>query len=143
MGSMMPFSKRYGWVAGFVFAFFNIGVYDLITGKLGMWTLEVGVVYGLLAILFPYLLTKKKLGYVLTTIIGTLIFDALTGLTMGPLMFGQSLSSAFYGQIPFTIYHLIGNICFAVILSPVLEKWIVNNSKLEIIPRLRKVKADS
>jgi hypothetical protein len=75
--------------------------------------------------------TSSWLNYGIFAIVGTLFYDALTGLTIGPLLFGQSFTEALIGQIPFTISHLLGNTAFAVIVSPILYSWIVTNPKLE------------
>ena len=56
---------------------------------------------------------------------GTLFFDAATGLTVGPLFFNQTFISALMGQIPFTAFHLLGNIAFAMILSPAIYKFLI------------------
>jgi hypothetical protein len=66
-------------------------------------------------------------------VIGTLFFDAVTGLSIGPLFFNQSFQGALWGQIPFTLWHLMGNISFALILSPAIYKSIIENKKLDNI----------
>ncbi len=129
-----PFTKKYGFAAGFLFAFVNIALYDIITGKLGVWTLLTASVYGLLAIFSVWYFKNRpsnSLQYAIHAVYATLIFDALTGLTMGPLFFGQSFSEAFFGQIPFTMYHLAGNVTLAAILSPLIYRWMVSNPHFE------------
>lgn len=131
----MPFSKKYGWFGTLIFAFFSIVLFDLATQKIGSWTLITAVAYGMIG-LGAYFYFKDKDNsrkyYFIYSIIGTLAYDALTGLTIGPLMFGQSFSEAFIGQIPFTAYHLAGNIALSLTLSPYLYKWVVNNKELEL-----------
>ena len=51
LATQMPFSKAYGGVAGFLFAFLSMILYDIITGKVGMWTLVTAFVYGILGFL--------------------------------------------------------------------------------------------
>ena len=130
----MPFSKKYGGLVGFSFAFLSIVLYDLITAKLGMWTFVTAGTYGVLG-LWAYFFFRnrkmQKLNYVKFAIIGTLFFDAVTGLSIGPLFFGQSFSEAFFGQIPFTAMHLLGNVSFAIILSPLIYRFIIDNKKFE------------
>ena len=51
--------------------------------------------------------------------------QAVTGLTIGPLLFHQSFIVSLIGQIPFTLLHLLGNVSFAIVLSPAIERWLV------------------
>lgn len=134
LATQMPFSKKYGALAGFTFAFLSIVLFDLITGKIGVWTLLTAGTYGVLGLWAYYFFKNramKKMNYVKFAIIGTLFFDAVTGLSIGPLFFGQSFSEAFFGQIPFTAMHLLGNITFAIILSPLVYKFIIENKNFE------------
>ncbi|MEK7588318.1 MAG: hypothetical protein AAB438_00690 [Patescibacteria group bacterium] len=134
LATQMPFSKRYGALAGFSFAFLSIVLYDLLTGTVGTWTFVTAGTYGVLG-LWAYFFFKKremkKLNYVKFAVLGTLFFDAVTGLSIGPLFFGQSFIEAFLGQIPFTLMHLAGNITFAIIISPLIYKYIIENKKFE------------
>jgi hypothetical protein len=65
---------------------------------------------------------------------GTLFFDAVTGLTVGPIFFHQSFIASMVGQIPFTALHLIGNIAFAIILSPAIYSLLIKKKKKERLP---------
>jgi len=60
-------------------------------------------------------------------------------LTIGPLLFGQTFMSAFIGQIPFTFWHLGGNIAFAAILSPLIYDWVIDNKNLELSEVIKKL----
>lgn len=134
LATQMPFSRAYGGIAGFSFAFLNIVLYDLITQKLGLWTLLTAVTYGLLGFGAVYFFKKykdNKWNYVYFAIIGTLFFDIVTGLSFGPLFFNQPFMEALIGQIPFTLWHLLGNISFALVLSPALYKFVISNKKFE------------
>ncbi len=128
-----PFTKRFGFATGFIFAFANIALFDIMTGKLGLWTLITAVSYGLLA-LFSVWYFKKRVGtplqFGLHALYATLMYDAVTSLTIGPLFFGQSFTEAFFGQIPFTAYHLIGNVVLGVLISPLILRWVVLNPRL-------------
>lgn len=137
LATQMPFSRAYGAYAGFIFAFLSIVIYDLVTGTLGVWTLLTAGVYGVLGFWAFFYFKKHQasaLNYARFAVIGTLFFDAVTGLSIGPLFFGQSFSSAFVGQIPFTAMHLLGNVSFALLLSPAIYRFIIENKKLEILP---------
>lgn len=133
LATSMPFAKRLSAHMGFVFAFLSIALFDLATGKYGMWTWITAIAYGVIAAGAGVFLAKRKgrSGYVIYAIIGTLFYDIVTGLSVGPLFYEQPFMEALVGQIPFTINHLVSNILFAAIASPLIEQWIVANPKLE------------
>jgi uncharacterized membrane protein len=136
LATNMPFSKAYGPYAGFLFAFVSIVLYDVVTSTLGMWSLITASTYGVIGFASFFYFQKYKasaLGYAGFAVIGTLFFDAVTGLSIGPLFFNQSFQGALWGQIPFTLWHLMGNISFALILSPAIYKSIIENKKLDNI----------
>lgn len=127
LATQMPFSKAYGPVVGFSFAFLSIVLFDVITAKVGVWTLITAFAYGVLGIWSVFFFKKremKRINYVKFAIIGTVFFDAVTGLTIGPLFFNQTFMQALIGQIPFTIMHLIGNVTFAYVMSPLIYTYI-------------------
>lgn len=131
----MPFARIFGGVASFAFAFFSIVIHDSFTAGLGVWTIVSATVYGAMGLwAVQYFKNKKNssLEYAKFAIMSTLVFDAVTGLSVGPLAFGQSFSSAFFGQIPFTLLHLAGNVSFAFILSPAIYNFIINKEKREV-----------
>lgn len=127
MATIMPFSKRYGWAMSFAFGFFSIALFDLMVGRVGSWTWITGASYGAVGI-GAYIFFKKRRSsvgnYLKYSTAATILYDAATGLTVGPLFFGQTFMSALVGQIPFTIFHLLGNTAFTLALSPVLFKWV-------------------
>lgn len=127
MAFQMPLSKTYGKIASFLFGALSITVYDLVTSGLGVWTLVTAIVYGLIGV-FASSYFKNRSGwksYASYAVFATIAYDALTGLTIGPLFFGQSFIASLVGQVPFTILHLLGNVSFAILLSPVIEKWFL------------------
>jgi energy-coupling factor transport system substrate-specific component len=127
MASIMPVGKKYGVVASFVFGFLSVLLYDSLTSGWGIWTLITALTYGLIGI-GAYFFFQNRSGwrnYALYALVATVIYDAITGLTLGPIFWGQSFIVALIGQIPFTIIHLLGNISFAIILSPVIERFLV------------------
>ncbi len=136
MATLMPYSKKYGWLGGFVFGFLSMVIYDVVTQKVGSWTWITASVYGLVGV-GAYFFFKKREGsaktYVLYAIIGTLVFDAITGVAMGPLLYHQPFMEALLGQIPFTARHLASSIVSSLLLSVVIERWIVANPKLEMV----------
>lgn len=135
LATTMPFSKKYGPEAGFLFGFLSIVLFDLITLKIGIWTLVTAVLYGLLGLASYFYFQKRKsspVNYLKFGIFGTIAYDALTGLTIGPLVFKMPFWVALTGQIPFTLYHLAGNILFSLVLSPVLYRWVIENEKFSL-----------
>ncbi len=134
LATQMPFSKKYGWIAGFTFAFLSIVLYDIITAKVGMWTFITAFAYGILGLWASFYFKNRKnnsWNYAKFAVLGTLVFDIVTGLSIGPLFFNQSFTEAFIGQVPFTALHLLGNVSFAIILSPLIYRFIIENKKLE------------
>lgn len=134
LATVMPFSKKYGYVGGFVFGFLSIAIFDLAVGKIGSWTLITGITYGFLGIGAHLFFKKRKsmpINYLKYAIIGTIVYDALTGLSVGMLIFKQTFMVTVLGQIPFTVMHLLGNVILSVTVSSILYKWIVVNKNLE------------
>jgi hypothetical protein len=134
MSTMMPFSKKWGWLSGMIFSLLAVSGFDMLTGTLGIWSLVTAGTYaslGALAGLYLKNKDNKVRYYVGFSIIATIIYDAITGIGIGMLFFGQSFMTTFTGQIPFTLYHLGGNIVLASIVSPLLYKWVIANPKLE------------
>ncbi|MBP6925700.1 MAG: hypothetical protein KBC22_01420 [Candidatus Pacebacteria bacterium] len=143
LATQMPFAKVFGPWSAFFFAFSSIFLYDFITQTMGVWTVIVSIVYGLVGVGTAWYVRHKTLTtkhYVGMAVIGTLVFDILTGFTIGPLFFGQPLLVAIIGQIPFTAIHMAGNVLLAATLSPVFEKYLQyymsKESRKTIIPSI-------
>jgi energy-coupling factor transport system substrate-specific component len=134
LATQMPFSKVYGATIGFLFAFLSIVLFDVFTGSMGVWTLLTASTYGVLGFWATSYFKKHEAnawGYARFAIMGTLFFDAVTGLSIGPLFFNQSFMGALVGQIPFTALHLLGNVSFAILLSPIIYRYVIENKNLE------------
>lgn len=134
MATIMPVSKAGGYLEAFSFGFLSIFVFDIFTSGIGLWTVMTAFSYGLVGIFAKYYFKNRSgwKNYAKYAFMSTLIYDALTGLSLGPLFFGQSFMVALIGQIPFTLIHLIGNVSFAIVLSPVIERWVLSEKKKEI-----------
>lgn len=131
---MMPFATRFGLFASFLFGFLGITLFDAVTSGIGMWTLVTAAAYGALGIGAHLYFAKREAttkNFLVFGIAGTVFYDIITGLTVGPLFFGQPFMLALVGQIPFTLMHLLGTVVFTFVLSPVLYKWVVRNDALE------------
>lgn len=128
----MPLARKYGSIYAFLFGFLSIALYDSLTAGLGVWTLIAGIAYGLVGIgAGAYF--KNRTGwknYAKYAFVATIAFDVATGLTMGPIFFGQPFLAAVIGQIPFTAIHLLSNVSFAIVLSPMIEKWVMKESNV-------------
>ncbi len=132
LAATMPMSHAYGASVGFSFAVLSILLYDVLTGTLGMQTFFTVFAYGTIGLWAAHYFKNHKAntgGYMRFAIIGTLFFDALTGLTVGPIFFHQSFFESLVGQIPFTALHLSGNIALAFILSPAVYDFLVKERK--------------
>ena len=130
--TMMPFAKHGGALLGFAFTFVSMVLFDVVSGHVGQWTLLTAVTYGLVGAVAPafFKYIPGVRGYVSYAFLGTIFFDVVTGVIGGPLLFGQPFAVALAGQIPFTMMHLVGNMTFALTLSPILELWVVKSAAL-------------
>ena len=140
MAIQMPFAKVYGGLYAFMFGFMSIAVYDALTSGIGIWTWIAAFAYGFVGLGARIYLKNRSSwkNYAIYALIGTIFFDALTGLTLGPIFFGQTFAVALLGQIPFTIIHLLSNISFAIVLSPMIAKWIEKSESVSVsIPKKR------
>lgn len=134
--TLMPFAKRWGMLAGAVFGGAAVIIFDLLSGTLGIWSWASVGGFVFLGLGAGWYFKHPQFGggrldYVAFAIIGTILYDALTGLTVGPLFFDQPFTQALMGQIPFTLYHLAGNIVLAFVVSPLVEYFVVENKALE------------
>lgn len=135
MGCMLPFSRQGRWWQPALFAFLTMLTFDLITMKVGIWTLVTASTYGFLGLLFHFVykrMKKVKLRHYLGSgVVGVLIFDFVTGVVFGPAMFGIGYMQALIGQIPFTALHLLSVSAFILILTPLLDRAVISNPSLE------------
>lgn len=134
MTTQMPFAKQYGWFGGFMFGFLSIVLFDSVTSGIGVWTWVTAVTYGLVGVgAYAFFKNResKALHYLVYGVIGTIVYDAITGLGIGTVFFHMPLTQALIGQIPFTAMHLAGNVVFSLLLSPAIYTWVVKNEQLE------------
>jgi len=135
MATELTGAKVYGpWIGG-LYGTVSMALIDLIMGKVGMWTIVTSLTYGAVGIFGAYYLKNRDASaknFVIASIVGTLFFDLITGVLMGPILFGGSFMIAALGQIPFTVRHLAGNVFFATVLAPWFYRKIMSNSALEL-----------
>ncbi len=125
MAALMPLGKRAGAVVNILFAVSSIVLYDAVTAGWGSWTLAAAGAYGLVALfasVYFRFAPATRMHFVGFGVAATLLYDALTGLTVGPFVFHQPFMAALTGQIPFTLMHLAGTILFALVLSPLIDR---------------------
>lgn len=135
MATELAGSKAYGpWVGG-LYGALSMILIDVIMGKIGIWTIITAISYGLVGILGAFFLknrTASAKNFFVMSIVGTILFDLVTGILMGPILFGGSFATAAIGQVPFTLRHLLGNAFFAIVLSPWFYRKIMNNPQWEL-----------
>lgn len=135
LATVMPFSKRYGATGSFFFGFLGIALYDAVTSGWGIWTLVTALAYGALGLAAHFFFKNRDASvknFLSFGIVGTLAYDAMTGLTIGPLLWHQPFMAALVGQIPFTLLHLASTVVFSVCLSPALYRWVVQSETFEM-----------
>lgn len=134
LATVMPFSKRYGIFGSFLFGFLGIALFDAATSGWGIWTAVTAVCYGLLGFAAHFFFKNRDASvknFLIFGIPGTVAYDAIT-MMIGPVFDHQPFAVALFGQIPFTLMHLLGTITFSVLLSPAIYRFVVRNESLEI-----------
>lgn len=135
MATELAGSKAYGpWVGG-LYAAVSIAVLDVLVGKTGSWTIITALTYGAVGVWGAFFFKKRSAStrnFILASVVGTLFFDLVTGVLMGPLLYGQPWVETIVGQIPFTLRHLAGNMFFASVLAPWFYRKIMDNPQWEL-----------
>jgi hypothetical protein len=140
MATELAGAKAYGPYVGGLYGALSVILIDVLMGKVGTWTIVTSLTYGTVGIFGAYFLTNREASaknFIIASIIGTLFFDLITGVMMGPLMFGQPFGEALFGQIPFTFRHLAGNIFFSIALAPWFYKKIMSNPSWNLVHILK------
>lgn len=135
MAMVMPLSRNFSRLYSFLFGFLSVAVYDMFTVGFGVWTLFAGIAYGLVGLAASFYFQNRTgwKNYAKFAFVGTIVFDIVTGLSMGPIFFDQPFMSAVIGQIPFTAIHLLSNVSFAIVLSPMIERWVEKESTVVVV----------
>lgn len=134
MGTALPFAKQDKWWQAALFSAAAIVIFDILTGLVGIWTAITSLTYAALAAGFHFYYQNRKVGlktYVGSGVAGVLVYDSVTGVVAGPVLFGGTYLEAFIGQIPFTLMHLAGVTIFVLLITPLLDKHLVQNPQLE------------
>jgi hypothetical protein len=128
MAVTLPYAKR-GRVAAAAFPALAMVLFDLLSRRVGIWTLVTAGTYGLIGLGFSSLYgalaqrgrTVGRGVFLLSGVVGVLVFDFITGPLMSSALFQMSFAQAFVGQVPFTIKHFVSVSLYAVVVSPPLD----------------------
>ncbi len=129
-GTMMPFAKEGGAAAGFAFTVFSVVVFDIVSGTAGAWTAVTALTYGAIGACAGLWFKNRQFTRMQAAgfaAVSTVAYDLITGVIATPLMYPMSFEQALIGQIPFTALHLLGNICCAMVFSPLLYKLLTEH----------------
>lgn len=135
MATELAGSKSYGPIVGGLYGALSMVLLDILMSKVGPWTILTALTYGAVGVWGGYFLRNRSAttkSFVIASIVGTLFFDLVTGVLMGPLLYGQPWVTAIVGQIPFTLRHLAGNVFFASVLAPWFYRKIMENPRWEL-----------
>jgi hypothetical protein len=128
MAVMLPCAKR-GRAAAFAFPMVAMVLFDILSRKVGIWTAVTAGTYGLLGLGFSFAYSAlgrrgRRIGpatFLVSGVVGVLVFDFITGPILSSAMFRMSFAQAFVGQIPFTLKHLASVSAYTIVVSPVLD----------------------
>jgi len=128
MAVMLPCAKR-GRAAAFAFPVVAMVLFDILSRKVGIWTAVTAGTYGLLGLGFSFAYSAlgkrgRRIGpatFLVSGIVGVLVFDFITGPILSSAMFRMSFAQAFVGQVPFTLKHLASVSAYTIVVSPVLD----------------------
>lgn len=117
MATELACTRAYGpWIGG-LYAATGIVAFDIITDTVSLVTFWASLCYMIIGISASNWMRGRcleKRDFLVISILGTLFFDLVTGVLIVPLQpYHQSMAEALVGQIPFTLYHLMGNVFFA------------------------------
>lgn len=135
MATELAGGKAYGPLIAGAYGALSIFLLDVLVGKVGVWTIWTTISYAVVGIGGAWFMQRRAASaknFIIASVVGTLFFDFVTGVMMGPLVFSQPFTEAFFGQIPFTLRHLGGNIFFAAALAPWFYRKIMANPRLEL-----------
>ena len=133
MAVMLPCAKR-GRAAAFAFPIVAMVLFDILSRKVGIWTAVTAGTYGLLGLGFSFAYSAlgkrgRRIGaatFLVSGVVGVLVFDFITGPILSSAMFRMSFAQAFVGQIPFTLKHLASVSVYALVVRPVLD-WMLGH----------------
>jgi hypothetical protein len=130
MGFALPIARNQKWWQAFLFPALAMACFDVLTAKVGTWTLITAVLYGSIGVLFHLYFKKKTMvglgTYAKLSVLGVLLFDFFTGPVMTSYLFKTPFLLSLVGQIPFTLLHLASAVTITILLAPVLDPSLRN-----------------
>jgi hypothetical protein len=130
MGAMLPFARRGSWWQAGLFSALTMASFDLLTGRIGSWTLVTSATYGFLGIAFYFVYAKLARvsfwTYLGSGVAGVLFFDFVTGPVASSIMFGMPFWVSLAGQVPFTLLHLASTSFFIAAITPFIDKTVAS-----------------
>ncbi|OGB97827.1 hypothetical protein A3F06_00335 [candidate division TM6 bacterium RIFCSPHIGHO2_12_FULL_36_22] len=123
-GFLLLLNRQFNQLSCFIFMLMQFFVFDYINDAIGGWTLITAISYASIAVYLNFYTHNKRITIaqsILYTATAAICFDAIT-LWIGPLYFGQPITSALIGQIPFTIDHVIRACLFNVAIKAIYEQ---------------------
>jgi len=131
MAVMLPCAKR-GRAAAFAFPVVAMVLFDILSRRVGIWTAVTAGTYGLLGFGFSFAYSAlgkrgRRIGpatFLVSGVVGVLVFDFITGPILSSAMFRMSFAQALVGQIPFTLKHLASVSAYTLVVSPALD-WVL------------------
>ncbi len=133
MGTLMPFGSKFNVFSNVALTMGSMLIYDKLTA-FGSWSWETAITYGIVAAaasLYFKRFTPSRTHYAGFAVVATLFYDFVTGPLLPSLLHNGNFTTLAVAQIPFTISHLCGNVIVAVVLSPIIQKYIVENPNWE------------
>lgn len=134
MFTTLPAAKKFGAKAAFAFAFIAMASFDFVSGRVGMWTAYTALAYGAVGFFAGKYLAGRgatRWNFLKYSVAGTIAFDIVTALIFG-WQFGQTVEATLIGQVPFTAYHLLGNVVLVTAFAPLLYKHVLENEALSL-----------
>lgn len=128
LATVMPFGKRFGWLTAALFAGSSMLLFDLATAY-GRHTWPTVISYAVIAGGSAWFFRNRAMNSTnaaLYSIPAIILFDFLTGPLIPSLQGFGTFTALAVAQIPFTIAHLAGGVIFAAVLTPLLDKYVVN-----------------
>ena len=98
LASIMPTSRKYGTIIGFLFGFLSIFIYDSVT-HFGSWTWIAGIAYGLIGAISALCFARLKtspLNFAVFAFFATIFYDLITGVLFAPI-FGETRRRGGFG----------------------------------------------
>ena len=140
MSTTMPLGRKYGGLWAGTFAFLSIFLFDLLHGtpgypRIGVWTFVTAGTYFAIGVAAGRYFRQRRgvRHYVGFSVVATLLYDFITGPVMSSAVWKMPFLLSLVGQVPFTLWHLAGNAGGALLISPLVERWLEGLPRREVV----------